>query len=565
MKMASVVGQLLDIPSTDPDDARRRKLLNILLVGMAVMVLVGLLVTVGVSLFGALDDPGITSIYPSGIVLLTGFFAIYVINRRWSGLLASSLFLLLLTFIFALTDEPKQVADGRSLLMFAIPILMASVLLRPLASFIMAALSGVLVSVIALNAQLVPNVIGILAFFIFAMISWLSARSLEQALTELRAINRELDQRVEERTRDLAAALAREQAEANKNQAILEGIADGVIVFDHTGTAIVANPAIGRLLEQPFDEIMGCDIETLMGADVEADDREMVVNVLRSNELKHSSAKFEWGEKTLSVSFAPVLGSAGATTGTVAVFRDYTREAEVDRMKSAFVSMVSHDLRTPLSVILGYADVLREAIYGPLTEKQLNVMRRITANARRLLSLVNNLLDQAQIEAGKLRLNVTSFTPNELLEDVDSVTGLLAQNKGLELTYEIGEDTPETLTGDRQRLSQILINLINNAVKFTEEGTIGVRVYRQDTDYWAMDVSDTGPGIPTAFQSQVFDPFWQLDNTVTREHPGVGLGLAIVRQLTDLMSGKVKLVSKMGRGSTLTIILPLTPVQEEES
>jgi PAS domain S-box-containing protein len=563
--MANVVGQLLDIPSTDPDDARRRKLLNILLVGMAVMVLLGLLVTIGVSLFGALNDPGITSIYPSGIVLLTGFFAIYIINRRWSGLLASSLFLLLLTLIFALTDEPKQVADGRSLLMFAIPILMASVLLRPSASFIMAALSGLLVSVIALNAQLVPNVIGILAFFIFAMISWLSARSLEQALTELRAINRELDQRVEERTRDLAAALSREQAEANKNQAILEGIADGVIVFDHTGTAIVANPAIGRLLEQPFDEITGCDIETLMGADVETDDREMIVNVLRDNELNHSSAKFEWGEKTLSVSFAPVLGSAGAATGTVAVFRDYTREAEVDRMKSAFVSMVSHDLRTPLSVILGYADVLREAIYGPLTEKQLNVMRRITANARRLLSLVNNLLDQAQIEAGKLRLNITSFTPNELLEDVDSVTGLLAQNKGLALTYEVGKDMPETLAGDRQRLSQILINLVNNAVKFTEEGTIGVRVYRQDTDCWAMDVSDTGPGIPTAVQSQVFDPFWQLDNSVTREHPGVGLGLAIVKQLIDLMGGEVKLVSKMGRGSTLTVILPLTPVQEEES
>jgi signal transduction histidine kinase len=142
---------------------------------------------------------------------------------------------------------------------------------------------------------------------------------------------------------------------------------------------------------------------------------------------------------------------------------------------------------------------------------------------------------------------------------------LLAQNKGLALTYEVGKDMPETLAGDRQRLSQILINLVNNAVKFTEEGTIGVRVYRQDTDCWAMDVSDTGPGIPTAVQSQVFDPFWQLDNSVTREHPGVGLGLAIVKQLIDLMGGEVKLVSKMGRGSTLTVILPLTPVQEEES
>jgi signal transduction histidine kinase len=250
--------------------------------------------------------------------------------------------------------------------------------------------------------------------------------------------------------------------------------------------------------------------------------------------------------------------------GTVAVFRDYTREAEVERMKSAFVSMVSHDLRTPLSAIIGYSDMLREAVYGAVSQAQLGVLKRINANAGRLLNLVNNMLDQAQIEAGKLNLNVTPFAPIELMNDMESVMGILAQSKGLELTCDIAGNVPDTLYGDSQRLHQILINLVNNAIKFTEQGGVSVRIYLNGA-HWALEVSDTGPGIRTEDQSHIFDPFSQVDDTVTRQHSGVGLGLSIVSQLASLMNGEITLVSAPGEGSTFTILLPLTPTQEVAS
>jgi PAS domain S-box-containing protein len=556
MRITRVISQLLDVPSTDPDERRRSRLLNILLLSVAALALLALLVTIVADVGVGVGDPGLAPLYLVNIALTVGVLIMFVINRYWSGWLASSLFLLLLTAAFALGDEPQEVANGRTLIVFAVPIIMASVLLRPYASFIATGVVSLLIAAIALSAKIVPNPFAMLAFFAIALVSWLAARSLERALEDLRIINRELDERVEERTREVAEAFSR-------NQAILEGIADGVIVFDHGGKAMVANPAIVELLERPLDEIIGYDVETLMGPDVDAADREMVVHLLRDKEFSHPSVKFQWGDKTLSVSFAPIRDVSEEVTGTVAVFRDFTREAEVDRMKSAFVSMASHELRTPLNAILGYADMLQEAVYGPLPDKQRGVIERIMANTGQMVSLVDNLLDQAQIEAGKLALNVTSFAPADLLDGVQDVMGVLAQAKGLELTSQVADDVPATLPGDRQRLHQILVNLVSNAIKFTEQGTVHVRVYRPDAAHWALEVSDTGCGISPEAQSHIFDPFGQVDDSVTtREHTGFGLGLSIVRQLIVLMGGEIRLASKVGRGSTFTVLLPLAPTQE---
>ena len=559
-----MVSRLLNVPSTDLEDARRRKLLNILLLGIGVIALLSLLLT---TLFIASGiwpvQPDVMLIFIAGLAIIMGNTIIFAINRYRSGWLASSLFLLILSVAFALGDEPHEVVDGRTTFMFVIPIIMASVLLRPWASFITAGLVGVLLAAIALGAQLVPNVIVTLGFFAVALVSWLSARSLEQALADVRVINQELDQRVKERTRDLAAALAREQTEASKNQAVLEGIADGVIVFDNQGQSIVANPAIADLIERPIEEITGHNIETLMGEQVDAADREMIANLLKDREAAAPSVRFKWGQKTLSVSVAPVRGASDQVIGTVAVFRDYTREAEVERMKSNFVSMVSHDLRTPLSAILGYTDMLRVGVYGPLSDKQADAMTRINANTGRLLNIVNNLLDQAQIEAGRLVLHVSAFDPHDLLADMEVVMGVLARNKGLELDCHVADDLPSTLSSDRQRLHQILVNLVNNGIKFTEDGRVSVSIRRHDLGHWALVVSDTGPGIPAEAQSYVFEPFRRIDSSITREHPGVGLGLAIVKQLTTRMGGEIALDSKEGCGTTFTIVFPFTPINEE--
>ncbi len=270
----------------------------------------------------------------------------------------------------------------------------------------------------------------------------------------------------------------------------------------------------------------------------------------------YASHRVEWGNKTLSISSGQVLDREGGEVGTVAVFRDFTREAEVEKMKSAFVAMVSHELRTPLSAILGYAEIFTEKIYGPLNEKQINMTNRIVSNTRRLLSLINDLLDQAQMEAGKLKIKYEAVNPSELLDNLHSVMDKLIADKNLKLTSELDANLPETLKGDSARLQQILINLVNNAVKFTEAGSIHVCLSKVDEQHWSIQVADTGQGIPKEELPRIFETFRQVEGTTTRVHGGFGLGLSIVKQLVNLMGGEVSVESELGKGSTFSITLP---------
>lgn len=563
--ITAAIGALLNVPTSDPDDARRRKLLNILLLGVggfSFLASLAMAFVIAATPTSAPFQEETVLFFVGSLVMLAGIGIIFAINRYGSGRLASSLFLLFLIVMASVTDEPAQVVDGRGLFLFAIPILMASVILRPYVSFIAAGLSSIVIAIIGASIGFAPNIPAMLGFFVVALVSWLSSRSLEQTLAELRTTNRMLDQRVAERTQDLAEALARVQAESSKNQAILKSIADGVIVFDKDGTAMVANSSIAYLLSLASDGIIGRNIENLMRQNVSETDQQMILNFLQGETLT-PSVKFRWGDKTLSVSFAAVRDDSEKATGTVAVFRDFTREAELDRMKSAFVSMASHELRTPLNAILGYADMLKEAVYGPLADEQRNIMERIIANTKRMLGLVNNLLDQAQIESGRLALHVTSFSPTDLLNELDAVMRVLVESKGLRFSCSIDDDVPNILYGDPQRLHQILVNLVSNATKFTEWGEVQVHIHRLDESHWALEVSDTGPGIPQEAHAYIFEPFRQVEDQITRRHAGSGLGLSIVKQLTALMGGDVHLKSAEGQGSTFTVVLPLTPVQEK--
>jgi signal transduction histidine kinase len=256
---------------------------------------------------------------------------------------------------------------------------------------------------------------------------------------------------------------------------------------------------------------------------------------------------------------------SGEDLGTVAVFRDFTKEAEIDHMKSTFVSLASHELRTPLNAILGYAELLYEQVYGSLSDRQRDATKRILANTNHMLSLANNLLDRAQIEAGTLELNVSDFPPAKTVDEAVSAMEILARNKGLELTSEAAGDLPDTVTGDRQRVNQVVVNLIGNALKFTQEGGVHVRAYSPDGNHWAVDVTDTGIGIPEEARGYIFEPFRQADESATREYGGAGLGLSIVKQLVEMMGGHITLESELGKGSTFTIVLPLIPPTPDDA
>jgi signal transduction histidine kinase len=221
------------------------------------------------------------------------------------------------------------------------------------------------------------------------------------------------------------------------------------------------------------------------------------------------------------------------------------------------VAIVSHELRTPLNAILGYAEMFKEAVYGPMNEKQINMADRIMTNTQRLLGLINDLLNQAQMEAGKLTIKMAPFRPAALMENLHAVMDKAASDRGLSLTTEIDSSLPDFLDGDVERLHQILVNLVNNSIKFTEEGSVHIRLFYPMPNRWGIEVSDTGVGIPEADQPFVFDTFRQVEGTATRVHGGFGLGLSIVKQLVNLMDGEIKVRSKPGEGTTFIVTLPL--------
>ncbi len=552
----NLLNQLLEVRSTDPGDARRRKLLNILLVGIAVLMGLLVLVTVIASLTGALGQEytGIALLGRGSLIGLAGVAVIFLVNRYVSGWLASSLFLVLLIAVSAASDEPIQLVEGRSLFVFAIPILMASVLLRPYASFLAAGVVSALLTWIALSAQLVPNLVAYVGFFAIALVSWLAARSLENALEELHETNQELDQRVDERTKDLAEAFERERAEASRRQAILEGIADGVIVFDRDGVAVVANPAISRILDRAPEVIIGSSISRLMGENIVEADLEMLVDLLSGRELNPSSVKINWGEKTLSVSFAPVRAAPHQVMGTVAVFRDFTHEAEIDRMKSDFVSIVSHELRTPLTSIKGYLDLVLMGASGPTNKQQDSFLQIAKTNTDRLHGLVSDLLDISRMESGKMTLDVRVVSLLETVKQVSKSMRKEFQDRGLTLTVDVPPELPEIL-GDPARISQILINLLSNAYKYTSEGGAILRV-RPGRRVLQVDVIDTGVGISVDDQDKLFTPFFRADDQTVRQETGSGLGLTITKSLVEMHGGEMRVASKPGKGSTFTFTLP---------
>jgi signal transduction histidine kinase len=221
------------------------------------------------------------------------------------------------------------------------------------------------------------------------------------------------------------------------------------------------------------------------------------------------------------------------------------------------LAKVSHELRTPLGAIMGYAEMLREGIFGSLSGEQREAAAEVIDSSHFLTTMVNELLDQAQLEAGRVKLNVKEMTPADLLEQVKSKLGVLAQAKGLALNCTVEAAVPAVLCGDPERLQQILINLAGNAIKFTERGEVRVELFRPDEEHWAMRVVDTGAGIPAEAKAYIFEPFRQVDSSLTRLHRGTGLGLSIVKQLVTLMDGQIVVDSEVGRGSVFTITLPL--------
>jgi PAS domain S-box-containing protein len=346
---------------------------------------------------------------------------------------------------------------------------------------------------------------------------------------------------------------------------VIENLTDGVFVFDEQGNTVDLNPAAQQLLGVTAAAI-GQPANKLF-------DRWPVL-LERYRDVTDHRAEISLGtgsaRNDFELRFSPLKDRRGRLIGRVLLVRDITeliqardQALEASRLKGELLARVSHELRTPLSAILGYAELLLDGSFGPVGEHQQRAILEMMGSTQELTILVNELLDSAQLEAHALLLRIRPFDPIEMLQRVENTLAVLARNKGLELTTTIAPDLPAVLQGDESRLRQLLINLIGNAIKFTERGAVQVRLYRVDAGWWAMEVSDTGPGIPDEARRYIFDPFRQIDGSITREYRGTGLGLSIVKSLVELMGGTVSLDSELGRGSTFTLTLPLQPHVEK--
>jgi signal transduction histidine kinase len=231
---------------------------------------------------------------------------------------------------------------------------------------------------------------------------------------------------------------------------------------------------------------------------------------------------------------------------------------ELDRLKTSFLANMSHELRTPMNSILGFADVVLDELDGPLTENMTKDMQIIRKNGQHLLSLINNVLDMAKIEAGKMSVNLERFKLHDVLKDVVSITSPMVNDDVLSLHLEEDSDQETEIEADRIRIRQVMLNLVNNAIKFTEKGEVSVRADRQG-DTILIQVRDTGVGIPPDKQGLVFQEFTQVDASATRKVGGTGLGLPISRHLINMHSGRLWVESTgiPGEGSTFFVELPI--------
>jgi signal transduction histidine kinase len=241
-----------------------------------------------------------------------------------------------------------------------------------------------------------------------------------------------------------------------------------------------------------------------------------------------------------------------------------SRELEAaSRHKSEFLANMSHELRTPLNAVLGYAELIQDGIYGDVPAKMGDVLERIQQNGRHLLGLINDVLDLSKIEAGQLTLSPSDYSMRELVLDVVSATEALAAEKKLALEVDVPADLPRG-RGDERRLTQVLMNLVSNAIKFTETGSISIRAKVEDGSF-LVAVSDTGVGIAPEDRERIFEEFQQVDSSSTRKKGGTGLGLAIAKRIVELHGGRIWVESTPGQGSTFSFTLPLRAGEREKA
>jgi PAS domain S-box-containing protein len=342
------------------------------------------------------------------------------------------------------------------------------------------------------------------------------------------------------------------QESEEKYSNLFQQSGDGIFLLDWHGRIHDANLRIEQMLGYEREELLAMNIDQLHPENATQQIRRHTAH-LREKGLAQFEIDFLTRDGDLlpaevSVTMFELEGEQ-VLQGIVRDIRERRRQEQALRhardealaasqMKSQLLANVSHDLRTPLNAILGYSEMLQAGVYGTLSGQQQEATSQIIDSTGHLLNFVNNLLDQAHIEGGRLKLNLRPFPLLDLVQEVEELVRVLAEAKGLVLHSTIAPEMPTQIYGDRYWLRQILTNLLGNGIKFTNDGFVDLQIYPSGPAEWVIQVSDSGVGIAPAAHEMVFEPFWQVPGE--KKKLGSGLGLSIVRQLVTLMNGRIR-------------------------
>jgi PAS domain S-box-containing protein len=406
----------------------------------------------------------------------------------------------------------------------------------------------------------------------------------EERTTELRIINEELEREIDERKKAEEAIHNSEQRLSD----IIDFLPDATFVIDKEGRVILWNRAMEELTEVKAENMLGKG-DHEYAIPLYGERRPTLIDQLsrRDKRIVKEYLLFREEEDTLfSESYHPDLRPGGAylsgaahslcdtkgeVIGAIESSRDITwrietekelteaniRLKELDQLKSMFLASMSHELRTPLNSIIGFISWLLMGMEGDLNEEQTKQLTMAKNSADHLLNLVNDILDISKIESGKLDISIEEFEIAEVVKDVAAAVLPQAKDKGLELHVDVTERIK--LKSDTQRVKQVLLNLVSNAVKFTDHGKIKIRVEASGTGNLEIIVLDKGIGIREEDMDKLFEPFQQIDMSYTKEHEGTGLGLYLCKKLLDLLHGDISVKSESGKGSEFKVTLPLKP------
>ena len=298
-------------------------------------------------------------------------------------------------------------------------------------------------------------------------------------------------------------------------------------------------------------------IRTVLGVPILKGDDLLGVMMIYHLEIK----PFTDNQIALVETFADQAAIAIENVRLFEEIQDKSRQLEVaSQHKSQFLANMSHELRTPLNAILGYTELMADGIYGELPEKTMGVLKRLESNGRHLLGLINDVLDLSKIEAGQLVLELTDYSLEDIAQTVRSTLEPLAADKKLAFKVDVAPKLPAG-HGDGRRLTQVVINLVGNAIKFTDAGEVVITATATDGSFH-LSVRDTGPGISAADQAKLFQEFQQADSAITRKKGGTGLGLAISKRIIEMHGGKIWLESQVGQGSTFSFTIPVRVAQQ---